>query len=331
MYNNLVATLLTMGSPTLAAYSLALTVLNTRWATKLFTSCDYHNSRHAAIILNNLQQAPLKVTTDAALLASLVVLPENDEWWAELVVWLNFTHTWSLSAATSIAWVIIAYILAVLDSIVGGGAFSLHPSGQTIGSLWLWLLPIVTGWLLISPKCDSERVQNSLNRTNRRLAYVASSIPGDGPKLASSKSRRFAISLRSDHPSRDVLRRDEECTVPIYNYARFLPWAQAVETVADAFHAASERVDKHIPVDPAVEWVNPSNPYSLSHRPNRTGTQAQVVNYCLHEGESQGARRTMWGSGVWSRMFTAAVFALLLQWGTAGAAFLISWFTPTIG
>jgi len=187
----------------------------------------------------------------------------------------------------------------------------------------LWLLPIVAGWLLISPKCDSQRLQNAVNRANR-IAYVATS--GDGPELASSESRRYAISLKSDH--RDALRRDEGCAVPVYNYARFLPWVQAPETVADAFRAASERVDHHIPVDPKVEWVNSSNPYSLSHHPNGTGTQVQVVEYCLLEGESQGARRTMWGSDVWSRIFTASVMVPLLQWGIAGGAILISWFKP---
>ena len=327
MYDNLIATLLTVGSPTLAAYSLALTVLNGRWVAKLFSLCDYHNSRNAAIIFNSLQQAPLKVNTDAALLASLVVLPENDKWWAELVERLDYTHTWSISAATSITWVIIAYALAVIDSIVGGGAYSLHPSGQSIGSLWLWLLPIVTGWLLISPECDSERLKNSINRVNR-IAYVATP-GGDGPELASSKSRRYAIFLRFDH--RDILHRDEGCTVPVYNYARFLPWVQAVETVADAFRAASERVDQHIPVDTKVGWVNPSNFHSLSHRPNRKGTQEQVVDYCLLDRESQGARRAMWGSDVWSRMLTASFLGLSLQWGTAGAGILISWLTPTTG
>jgi len=227
MFENLIATLLTLGSPTLAAYSLVLTVLNGQWVANLFSSCDYHNSRNAARILNNLQQAPLKVTTDAALLASLVVLPENDNWWGELVAWLDFMHTWSISTAASIAWVIVAYILAVIDSITGPYLVG-ETSGQSIGSLWLWLLPIVAGWLQLSPKCDSERLQKAINRANR-IAYVATS--GDGPELASSKGRHYAISLRPDH---DALCCDEGCTVPIYNYVRFLPWVQAVETVADS-------------------------------------------------------------------------------------------------
>ncbi|KAE9383565.1 hypothetical protein BT96DRAFT_1032018 [Gymnopus androsaceus JB14] len=39
------------------------------------------------------------------LLTSLIVLPENDEWWKELSEHLDYTYTWSISAATSIAWV----------------------------------------------------------------------------------------------------------------------------------------------------------------------------------------------------------------------------------
>lgn len=70
------------------------------------------------------------------------------------------------------------------------------------------LLPIVAGWLHISPECDSKRLQNAIDRANQ-IAYVAS---GDQPELVSSKSRRYAISLRSDR--RDVLRRDEGARCP---------------------------------------------------------------------------------------------------------------------
>ena len=40
-FDNLITMLLTVGSPTLAAYLLALTVLNGRWVAKLFTLCNY--------------------------------------------------------------------------------------------------------------------------------------------------------------------------------------------------------------------------------------------------------------------------------------------------
>ena len=84
--DNLESMLLTLGSPTLATYSLALTVLNGRWIAKLFSTYRYSNVKHAVRILSSLQQSPLRVDTDDMLLASLIMLPQNDKWWEELVV-----------------------------------------------------------------------------------------------------------------------------------------------------------------------------------------------------------------------------------------------------
>jgi hypothetical protein len=86
--------LLTVGSPTLAAYSLALTVLNGHWITRRFSGVRYPNVKNAVKILSNLQQSPLEVNTEGSLLASLVVLHQNDDFWEELAVWPNYVHTW---------------------------------------------------------------------------------------------------------------------------------------------------------------------------------------------------------------------------------------------
>ncbi|KIJ98389.1 hypothetical protein K443DRAFT_9204 [Laccaria amethystina LaAM-08-1] len=102
--DNLDSVLLAIGSPALAAYSLALTALNGRWIARRFARFTYPNIRHAIRIFNNLQQAPLRIVKDGALLASLVVLPQNDDWWIELDDWLNDTHSWSISTVVSIAW-----------------------------------------------------------------------------------------------------------------------------------------------------------------------------------------------------------------------------------
>jgi hypothetical protein len=113
--HNLESTFLTVGSPTLAAYSLALTSLNGRWIAGLFAGRSYANVESAVQILSNLQQSPLRLNADDALLASLIILPQNDQWWNELVKSLHYTHTWSISAATSIGWVVIAYIFTIVD------------------------------------------------------------------------------------------------------------------------------------------------------------------------------------------------------------------------
>ncbi|GLB41079.1 hypothetical protein LshimejAT787_0902940 [Lyophyllum shimeji] len=324
--DNLVSMFLTVGSPILAAYSLALTVLNGRWIARRFSSYTYPNTRFAVQILSSLQQSPLKIATDNSLLASLIVLPENDEWWHELVVWLDYTHSWSISAVTSIAWVIIAYVFTVVDSFTSGVTTSVNANGEGVGSLWLWLVPIVVGWLQISPKCDANRVHQAVGRANT-MAYVAT--PSQGPVLASSLSKQRAISLVQGDD--DPLRHDETCTVPIYNYARFLPWVQAVEDVSDAFRAASERAYLHRSVNPDVSWEKEDKFFAGPHPRNRTGNRMQVDAYCLPLGEPSSSRRSPWGPNVLSRVIVASAIALGLQWGTTGAATIVAWFTPTTG
>ena len=231
---------------------------------------------------------------------------------------------WSIAAAASIIWVVIAYLFTIIDSFSGDVTTTLNANGQSVGSAWLWLLPVVVGWLQISPKCDSVRLHKAVRRANR-IAYVAT--PLGGPELVSLRSREYAISLRPG--TYDLLRRDEGCTVPIFNYARFLPWVGAVETVAGAFQMASERARTRVSLDPKTEEEKKLN--SAPPVLNRMGTLVQVEECCASMGESQRMRRTGWGPGVWSRMFVASVLALLLQWGTASAAVVVVWFTPTTG
>ena len=324
--DNLESMLLTLGSPTLAAYSLALTVLNGRWIAKLFLNYRYPNVNSAVRILSSLQQSPLRVDTDDVLLASLIMLPQNDEWWEELVVWLEYTHTWSISAATSIAWVIIAYIFTIIDYFSQGVQNVLNANGQgvgSVGSLWLWLLPIVVGWLQLSPKCDSMRLHQAVDRANS-IAYVANSTPQ--PIRAKNISRNRAITIKRSEL--DKARLDECSTPPIYNYARFLPWVQTVVIVSDAFGIICERDHHHDPIVPGTQWRD---------RNSQGGdalTDLQVQNYSLpRPGSIYHLPRHKWGldSSALSRMFLASALALILQWGTTGAAVIIVWFTPTIG
>jgi len=168
--DNLESVLLTIDSPALAAYSLALTVLNGHWIVHHFAQFTYPN---IICIFNSLQQAPLRVVKEDALLASLVVLPQNDERWIELKDWLNDTHSWSISVVTSFAWVVITYVSTVVDSFTTDLGPSIQANGQAVESLWLWLLPIIIiSWLMMSPKCDSVRLSNMIECANR-IVYVA--------------------------------------------------------------------------------------------------------------------------------------------------------------
>ncbi|KAJ2932954.1 hypothetical protein H1R20_g4115, partial [Candolleomyces eurysporus] len=240
---NLESVVLTVGSPMLAAYSLSLTVLYGRWITRHFSKYKYPNIQNAIRVLRSLQQVPLRVTNEGALLASLIVLPQNDAWWRELIEWLAFPHTWSISAVTSIAWVVIAYIFTITHSFTGDLAsdFNFNPDGKGVGSLWLWLLPIVIGWLQISPKCDEDRVRSAVDRANK-IAYEATNST-HGVFVTEER----AIYLASGEED-EVLRCDEMVTAPIYNYARFLPWVQVVEKVSKTFGVESvSQVVAHSP------------------------------------------------------------------------------------
>lgn len=158
--DNLMSIVLTVGSPTLGAYSLALTVLNTQWIARRFSGFKYPNVGRAVRVMSSLQQVPLAISTEYGLLSSLVVLPENDEWWKEMVEGLNYIHTWSLAAGLSIVWVVVAFLFTVigrsfhfdngmLADQCGSflDSFSNIPenagaSGQGVGLVWMWLLPI---------------------------------------------------------------------------------------------------------------------------------------------------------------------------------------------
>lgn len=166
---------------------------------------------------------------EGGLLASLIVLPENDEWWTKLAKSIDYTHTRSISAASSITWVVMTYNLTIIDSFVPGAiSNSINSSSQGIGLLWLWLLPIIVGWLQISPNCDAAHLRSAVEHMNLELAHVATD---DGNIVPMDKTQAQAIELtlaEVDALRHDELlelefavdlHQDERCISPVFNYA----------------------------------------------------------------------------------------------------------------
>ncbi|KAJ7071987.1 hypothetical protein C8F01DRAFT_1102091 [Mycena amicta] len=318
--DNVLAVLLSVGSPTLAAYSLALTVLNGHWIARRFSRISYPNVRYAVQILSRLQQTPINIITQDSLLASLVVLPENDRWWKGLVHALEYTHTWTISSVASILWVSVAFLFTVIDSFTGTiESSTLNANGQGVGSAYLWLLPVVIGWLQLGPKCDAIRLRSAVQAANDNAFVASHKDPTDAHETAMD----FAISLKERSGS---VHRDQQCSPPVYNYARFLPWVQAVNEVYAVFEVAAARAKKHDSVDSDVPWTRV--PAGKVHPSNRRGTKIQVEQYVRITRELP---RSRWGPDVFSRFFVASLLALMLTWATTGAAVIIVWFTPTRG
>jgi hypothetical protein len=265
---NLTSVLLAVGSPTLATYSLALTILNGRWVAQRFSDIAHPNRKHAFHVMSSLQQAPLNITGEDAL-RSLVVLPENNKWWEVLVERLDYTHTWSIPAAASIIWVSLAHLFTVIDAFISlppnptGDSISQGSDGQAVGTVWLWLVAIVVGWLQISPKCDRKRLDAALFHANE-IAHVATD---KGSQLICPAEAAFTM----HRASQDALDVDVECSPPIFNYARVFLWTQNVEQVVAVFCCAADRARGHRRVG-EDEWDKTAGHFDE----NRKGNLQQV-------------------------------------------------------
>ncbi|KAJ7217528.1 hypothetical protein C8J57DRAFT_1598487 [Mycena rebaudengoi] len=315
---------MTIGSPTLAIFSLMITVLNARWLKRRFGRISYPNTNQAVIVLNNLQESLLRVEEGpegCPLLASLVVLPQNDQWWNRGANALSFTHTWSMSNIATVMWALIAYILTVssVDSMASG------TSGPAIACAWIWLLPLVVGWMQISPNCDEAKLKKELAMLNEAM-FIAVGDSGStaSPVLARESCLFDRFLLMPFSPDSDVS--DESRSPPFYNYARTFSWARAAEKVALAFESASFHASRRQPVTGST-WRTPDEYGSFVHSDNRVGNAADIEAYIEFNGEEP----SRWAPQVWRRFIYSAVASLVFQWLTTGSALFAAWMTPTIG
>jgi hypothetical protein len=325
---------LTVGSPTLAAFSLFITALNTRWANERFSTIKYPNHENAAKALIYLQQVPLRLTTSEGLLASLIILPENDDWWECLVDRLQQTYTWTIAAATSVAWVMIALIFTIADSVMNLGS-NVNSSGQGAGILWLWLVPMVVGWLWV-PVCSYEKLKAAINKANEIAFVTAPEKPSqvnnavgiNPPRRTSEVSDMQGLGI---YEKKEVFTQDAARTAPVFNYAGIWEWHSAVEMVAQAFESADRMGKRHTPVNFRNGWKFTDERRVTHHRDNRVGSLEQVQAYCGFDGWEDDEPNPPMPSGVWIRIFVASLFALGLQWSTTASAAITVIFTPTTG
>ena len=329
--DNLMSVALTLGSPTLAGYSLYITLLNARWLNKhLFSGVDYPSIaiRQSVVqVLSSLQQVPLRVHPgNSARFESLIVHPDNDEWWTTLAAELDYSHTWSISSATSITWVVIAYLLTVADSLYNV-AENINSSGQGTGSVWLWLLPIVVGWLVLSPKCDYDRVHEAYHKANKQ-AFVTDSR--DLTAAPTHVTWNFGLTI-SPCPDwklyhRNITSPDESRIPPVFNYARTLSWSRAAYVTSLYYRAAWRKSSYRVGVD---GQQIPGNIHNGVPRQSRLGNREQIIRYCTPGRHEYPGVDVLLPRGVIFNMVVASLMSLQLQWGTTFGAILAAWFTPT--
>jgi hypothetical protein len=229
-------------------------------------------------------------------MASLVLLSENQDWWLDMNAQLEYPRRWDDTTNSTMAWVFIAYAFVVIDSFTGDIVDSLQVNGQGIGTLWLWILPIVFAWQKVSPRAPTSdgEMAGLVHRINSANAY---SMAHDGQTHL--MDRDWAISVIGKFKDSEAfLYRDQACTAPIYNYSRIFRWTKICRTITAMFKASNA-------------------PSSSLHDVNTLAQTTKIPS--------------MWESGVFRRIGLSLMFALLLQWGTAGSAIIVVWYTPTTG
>ncbi|KAJ7018924.1 hypothetical protein C8F04DRAFT_1149605 [Mycena alexandri] len=309
--DNFSTIMLTIGSPTLAIFSLMITILNSRWIKWRFERIRYPNSKEAVIILNNLQQSLLRVkktTLDGRLpfLASQIVIPQNDQWWQRGAATLAFTHTWSIANIASVGWAVVAYIFVIASM---DPRSTLNAIGPAVACPWLWLLPVVVGWLQTSPNCDEVQLRAKLAAVNETV-YIRrpDDDPVAAPVLSNGITDEYAIEIWPRHRQ---------------------PEDPQIEEIAQSFAAASIRANKHETVD-GSPWT-PSDPGVASvHLSNRVGKAEDIGRYIQPEDQRQSQCKC-WAPGVWRRVAYSSVVACTVQWSCTGSAILAAWMTPTVG
>ena len=161
---------MSLGSPALAAYSLVLTPLHAR---SVYHRVKASRSRYKKSVMEALipiQQIPLELTKNNRFLE---FIQENHQWREEIGERLSKRTTWPLAAKISIAWVVIAFFLTLVDSFISlDRPVNNAAEGHAVGTIWLWLLCLVVGWMWI-PIFNGGEITTALNSVNQQVANQA--------------------------------------------------------------------------------------------------------------------------------------------------------------
>ncbi|KAF9060625.1 hypothetical protein BDP27DRAFT_1339341 [Rhodocollybia butyracea] len=175
---NFMSACLSIGSPALAAYSIALTAFNRRYISIAFRKIKetaQHNSRcrymvervdAAAFILRETQQCPMRANQRAGELASLIILDDDNgqqKFWITAEKDLRNTRrgfTQSFLAQVLFAFLayLISFIAAVHDSLGSPDVGNQFASS----TVWSWMFPIVFGYVRVGSQCKVGTIKKAL-------------------------------------------------------------------------------------------------------------------------------------------------------------------------
>ena len=185
----LTAFFLALGSPMLICFSLALTILNSRTINRKFRQLkDYcpgqgalTNTLNAArVILIDCQHVPIQIVNGLQReLPQLIIRPENWVWWRDLQREIQLTkRRWTYPLFAQLAFVCVFQILAIIAFFTVRSSNTSIGMGLAINSLWVWMFPVVLGWVYIGIQTSAGSIRAAIMKTTVPIFGKATNIKG---------------------------------------------------------------------------------------------------------------------------------------------------------
>ena len=189
---NFMALILALGSPSLITFSLASTILNARSINRIFRQIKENNEplkrplqvkaiKAARAFLIESQNIPIQIYNGSRReLAQLVIRPENWAWWQALREEIQKTkREWTYSLYAQVGWVCVSQLLSVIDFFTAASLQTTIGIGLAINSLWIWMIPIVLGWVYVGTQTSAGSIRMALISVEVPVISGERNVSGD--------------------------------------------------------------------------------------------------------------------------------------------------------
>ena len=368
---NAFSAFLAVGSPALAAFSLVITMQKKMHISSAFRTLKSEAHRPKVfkrypglgdkldsmqVILQESLQAPIRIGNINEL-CSIIVLDDNIQWLASTKKNLkNTQRETTISLIAQILFALLAWAFTVAASFEDLGDVTVALSLSS-SSIWLWMVPVITGFVAVGTQSDSGKVRAALHQTERdiRIAHIKDRTPRHGSQNALLCATGILDSndddgtIRSQNPPTYAsvpLTGLEGEEGPLFNFARLLTFPSVTDPIIEGFAAMIDKIKRGKRPD-GLAWDD-----LLPPRENLAGNADQVTKYCIDEQATKdwdAAKDTIacnatshfrvqsytpWQDvpgRVWRQLLVASLAAMFVQWGTTTPSIVISILTPATG
>ncbi|KAI0540835.1 hypothetical protein GGR58DRAFT_459136 [Xylaria digitata] len=197
---NLMSFCYAVGSPMLIAYSLATTILSQHWLREKFQKLEasdrplHPTSKNVRIFLQESQQLPLRLSQEDGSLASLIILPDNADWWEKLKTSILLTRRGvTLSLVAQILVAVLSWVLTIISAFVSSLGNASEALALSSGSLWVWLVPIIYGFIVVGTQREYGTITRALKRDMTNIVDGRPSSQGSPDPFRDTRVRRDTV------------------------------------------------------------------------------------------------------------------------------------------